>query len=320
MILLDIILIKSSDSDELDIYRTRRKMQDLQNEMVDSTIFLHEVGFEELASLKLNGEFSIMLLAGDFIDYSFVSQLFALAAMDGFVFQPLFTYAYSQSHRSIYKNIDIHKDLATFDVLALRYYASRHVVSKSKDLMSFLNEPTNYDYSIWQNYLLWLLTSRGKHLSCIDNVISFEKIFNEFNIRDFKSMDGSSPSPVANQFFSRDCVLSRQNMNNVGIKEKQSPTVQVEKKTVERSMNIAEVQHPVAGLPNSSIINDNLEKKPVSSHNLREAISQNGVLTGSRLTGARLLKRAKRRADSKMGIQQMIKQTFDDIKETIEVK
>lgn len=307
MMTLDIVLLQSSNCNELDTYRSRRKIQDLTNELKDCKIFLHEADLQSLNLVKFHGEFFLMLLAGDFVEKSYLEKIIQFSGEDSVIFQPLYTYTYNQVDRCIYKNIDIHRNLAVFDVLALRYYASRHIVSRTVDFRKFLQEQKNVDYNIWWSYLLWLLINCDKQLACINHTISFEQIIDKFHTREAKLMNSEAPSPIFDLSFSYDEVLSRQNMNNVGIEE--------------CSLRVQQSTTSIPAINQSSNTLDPLIddiKRPVSHHNLQTAIAENGVVKGTKLTSARLFKRAKDRANQNSDIKQVFLQTLADVKETIQ--
>lgn len=312
MISIDLIIIKDCIYSELDLYQTQRKIGDLATELSElMNINVCELDKRNSNQLNLRGDFCMVMLPGDFIESSYLKNAIKFFDVQDIVIQPLYTYSYDKSLRRIYKNIDISHDMAVFDVLAIRNYSSRHILSRSSDFDYFINNVFKYDEDMLWSYILWILTVKNQQLVCLPDTITFEKVVEGWATRDVKNMEIGDAVPIFCPSFDYHSVLMRQNINNVGVEER---------------CDLLLVQESVSPSPETTTSVEKLEvpslenKKPISNQTLRESIAENGVVQGVRLTSARLAKRTRDRMSRKLGVHDIIQQTIDDVKKTIEIK
>ncbi|WP_440455011.1 hypothetical protein [Psychrobacter sp. ASPA161_9] len=323
MIYLDIVVLTTSDSDSLDRYRTNRSIELIKGKLDYCKVTAHFAEINEVKSLPLNSELCLFLIAGDLLEVDYLEEVGkTYIPSKNIVLQPGYTYCFNKSDRKLCKNIDIHSELACYDVLALRYCASRHFVSKTSMVKDFLSNQKSLDISFIWSYLLFLL-SKGHVLMSLHETVTFEIIERYFDNRSVKVFgDYSSNPPLSDDFYYPD-VLRRQDINNVHVREKSL----LESHMI--SMNSKAVRNPAVSISNLAMETNNYNKsqeqfstkKNVSEQDVAEAIKNNGLIKGINLTKARLLNRATERFKKKnLPFKDKIKETKIDVKNTLNLK
>lgn len=320
---LDIIILVTSDSNSLDKYRTNRSIESIKKNSNCYEIIVHFIEIEKIKTLTLNSELCIFLVAGDLLEADYLEEVKRnyIPSKD-IILQPGYTYCFDKYNRKIYKNIDIHSELACYDVLTLRYYASRHFVSKTNVLKNFLSDQNSLDSSFIWSYLLFLL-SKDYVLMSLHEVITFEIIEKYFDDKSVKVFgDYSSNPPLSDSFYYID-VLRRQNINNIQVREKathESSTTPMNLKSfnmlTEPTSNTALKTNDSTNLQSQQGI-----RKYISEQDITEAIKTDGLIKGINLTKARLLNRATERFKKKgLPVKDKIRKTKIDIKKTLNLK
>lgn len=325
MIDLDLIMIEEKGINELDRYRTQRSI-DLAVENINGIkIDLKFLSISELNNLYLQGDICLFMAVGDLLESEYLEEIKNNYIPDSkLLLQPGYSYNFSKTLRQISKNIDIYADMACYDVLAIRYFASRHFVSQTKLFNSFSSAHTNLGNTFIWSYLLYLLNN-SHILMCLGDTVSFENIDSELSSRKIKNHNDLSANPPLSDGFSYSKVLERQNINNVKVKEKVKPKdekADIPLKPSSQSAPSVTKNKKVDSVTSKSAL-DYVETEPkkVSQYTLDEAIRHDGLVRGVNLTTARLLNRARTRVKNKqLSVRDKLAITTKDIKNTLNVK
>lgn len=325
MIDLDLIVIEEKSINELDKYRTQRSIDLVVENLNGIKIDLKFLSISELNNLCLQGDVCLFMVVGDLLESEYLEEIKNNYIPNSkLLLQPGYSYNFSKTSRQVSKNIDICADMACYDVLAIRYFASRHFVSQTKHFNSFLSAHSNLDNAFIWSYLLYLLTN-SHILMCLGDTVSFENLDSELSSRKIKNYGDWSANPPLSDGFSYSKILERQNINNVKVKEK------VKSKDEEADMPLKPSSQSVppatktikAESVNPALALDYVETVPkkVSQHTLDEAIRHDGFVRGVNLTTVRLLNRAKTSVKNKqLSVRDKLAITAKDIKNTLNVK
>lgn len=325
MINLDLIVIEEKGISELNRYRTKRSINLAIEDLNGINIDLKFLSVSGLNKLHLQGDICLFMVVGDLLESEYLKEIKDNYIPDSkFILQPGYSYHFSKTSRQISKNIDIYTDIASYDVLAIRYFASRHFVSQTKCFDSFSSTHTDLGSTFIWSYLLYLLTNNHV-LMCVGDTVSFENLDSELSSRKIKSYGDLSANPPLSDGFSYSNVLERQNINNIKVKEKVQPQDEKVDMTIRsNSQPTTSVAKPINNKHASAVsVLDSVETalKKVSQHTLAEAIRHDGLVRGVNLTTVRLLNRAKRRVKSKkLSVKDKFAITAKDIKNTLNVK
>lgn len=321
MINLDLIVIEEEDINDLDKYRTQRSVDLAIKNLNGIKVDVEFVSISELNDLYLQGDICLFMVVGDLLESEYLEEIKNSYIPDSkLLLQPGYSYNFSKTLRQISKNIDIYADMACYDVLAIRYFASRHFVSRAKDFNSFLSTHSNLDNTFIWSYLLYLLT-KSHILMCLGDTVTFENLESELSSRRVKNYGDLSANSPLSEGFSYSNVLERQNINNVKVKEKVTPKdeqADIPLQPIPSSTQNAQTK-PV--ISSSEVDYVETAPKKVSQHTLDEAIKHDGLVKGVNLTTVRLLNRAKTRAKNKqLSVRDKLANTAQDIKNTLNVK
>ncbi|MGE6441448.1 hypothetical protein ACQKC9_07790 [Psychrobacter sp. NPDC078409] len=325
MIKLDIIVVEEKDVDELDKYRTQRSIDLVVENLKGIKIDLKFLSISELNSLYMQGDICLFMVVGDLLESEYLEEIKNNYIPDSkLLLQPGYSYSFSKTLRQVSKNIDIYADMACYDVLAIRYFASRHFVSQTKHFNSFLASHAHLGSAFIWSYLLYLL-SDSHILMCLGDTVSFENLDSELSSRKIKNYGVWSVNPPLSDRFSYSKVLERQNINNVKVKEKMESKdreANIPLKPSSQSASLATKIIKAESVTAASAL-DYVETVPkkVSQHTLDEAIRHDGFVRGVNLTTARLLNRAKISVKNKQfSVRDKLAITAKDIKNTLNIK
>lgn len=324
MVSLDVIIICTINTNDIDTYRTIRSLNKIEE---DIEIVIHKINLEEKLDLNLKSELCMFMVSGDIIESNYIKALiYNYNPHDSIIMQPNFTYSYNYKVREISKNIDVNPNLASYDVFAIRFYASRHYVSQTSELQEYIQN--NERYFLSKNFLwsyLQYLFSKNFILICLIDTITFENIESNFDNKNIKLIDTDSACPPKiEEGYSYQSVLQRQNIDNINVLEKKNSNINIAKpKLKAKPKPVSEINRN-SGSSNSvekvKIESDNIKKKKVSEYNISEAIESDGLVKGISLTAVRLMKRIKDRSKSKnLSVKEKAQQTKVDIKSTLNI-
>lgn len=325
MINLDLIVIEEEGVDDLDKYRTKRSINLTIENISGIKIALKFLSTSELTNLHLQGDICLFMAVGDLLECKYLEEVRDNYITDSkLILQPGYSYHSNKASRQISKNIDIYTDMASYDVLAIRYFASRHFVSETKYFNLFLSTHNALGNNFIWLYLLYLLNNNHV-LMCLGDTISFENLDSELSSRKVKNYGDLSSNPPLSDGFSYLNVLERQNINNVKVQEKVEPKDErVDIKSNSSISSTCPLKESVSNKPTPvSPTPDYIETTPekVSQHTLDEAIRHDGLVRGVNLTTVRLLNRARTRVKSKkLSVRDKLAITAEDIKSTLNVK
>ena len=325
MINLDLIVIEEKGISKINRYRTKRSIDLAIEDSNGINIDLKFLSVLEFNNLHLQGDICLFMVVGDLLESEYLKEIKDNYIPDSkLILQPGYSYNFSKTSRQVSKNIDIYTDMASYDILAIRYFASRHFVSQTKYFNSFSSIHTDLGSTFIWSYLLYLLTNNHV-LMCLRDTVSFENLDSELSSRKIKTYGDLSANPPLSDGFSYSNVLERQNINNVKVKEKvQAQDEKIDMTIKSDSQPTTSVAKSINDMPASVVsVLDSVETalKKVSQHTLDEAIRHDGLVRGVNLTTVRLLNRARTRVKSKkLSVRDKFTTTAKDIKNTLNVK